>query len=80
MIVYLFALMAALALAGWLIRRGEHSEYRQQDRPPDDVDWDALEEAEREVQSWDSTIRPEDEAPGADWGPGTGRPRPPELL
>jgi hypothetical protein len=32
------------------------------------------------VQQWDASVRPEEDVPGADWGPGTGKPRPPELL
>lgn len=79
MIYYAFLIMVVLVLAGWLLRRGERVANRRTTRR-DDIDWDELRAAEREVQGWDSTIRPEDDAPGGDWGPGTGRPRPPELL
>ena len=79
MIYYAFLIMVVLVLAGWLLRRGERTSYRRE-TTSDDIDWDELRTAEREVQGWDTTARPEDDLPGADWGPGTGRPRPPELL
>lgn len=80
MIYYLFGVMAVLALVGWLVRRGERTRYRRRSAPPDDIDWEELGAAEREVREWGSGVAPEDDVPGADWGPGTGRPRPPELL
>ena len=52
-------------------------------RPPpgsDDIDYAELEAAEREVRDLGATARPDEEAPGDDWGPGTARPRPPERL
>ena len=79
MIYYAFLIMAVLVLAGWFLRRGERTSYRRDSRH-EDIDWDELDAAEREVQGWDTNVRPEDDVPGADWGPGTGRPRPPELL
>lgn len=65
-----------LAVLGWLLLggRGKSHEPTLHRRHDDDVDHAELEEAEREVQ----------EAPDAesvrDWGPGAGRPRPPEML
>lgn len=79
MIYYAFLIMVVLVLAGWLLRRGERTSYRRT-AASDDIDWDELRAAEREVQDWDATVQPEDDVPGADWGPGTGRPRPPEFL
>lgn len=71
----LLGLLVAVALAVWvirgLVRPGRRAE-------PGEVDLDELEAAEREVRDLGSTVRPEDEAPGADWGPGT--PRPPTRL
>jgi hypothetical protein len=78
-IVYVFGAMIVLVLVGWLLRRGERTANRRRARR-DDIDWDELQAAEREVRAWDSSMKPDDDAPGADWGPGTGKPRPPELL
>ncbi len=79
MIYYAFLVMVVLVLAGWLLRRGERVANRRSSQR-DDIDWDELHAAEREVQGWDAAARPDEDVPGADWGPGTGRPRPPELL
>lgn len=79
MIVYVFGAMAVLVLVGWLLRRGERTAYRRHAHR-EDIDWDELHAAEREVRDWDSGVRPGDDVPGADWGPGSGKPRPPELL
>lgn len=79
MIYYAFLIMVVLVLAGWLLRRGERVANRRTTRR-DDIDWEELHAAEREVQGWDASARPDVDVPGADWGPGTGRPRPPELL
>ncbi len=65
-----------LIVLGWLLLgdRGSKHEPTLHRRHDDDVDRAELEEAEREVQ----------EAPDAesvqDWGPGAGKPRPPEML
>jgi hypothetical protein len=79
MMFYAFLGMAVLLMAGWLLRRGERIGNRREARR-EDIDWNELRAAEREVQHWDASVRPDDDAPGADWGPGTGKPRPPELL
>jgi hypothetical protein len=78
-IYYVFGFMAVLVLLGWALRRGERTANRQRARR-DDIDWDELQAAEREVRDWDTGVQPGDDVPGADWGPGTGKPRPPELL
>lgn len=75
----LFGALAVLVIVAWLLRRNERVTTRREARP-EDIDWDELRAAEREVQRWDTNVRPEDDVPGADWGPGTGKPRPPELL
>jgi hypothetical protein len=45
----------------------------------DDIDWDELERAEREVRDLDhdGSGEPPEQAKGEDWGPGT--PKPPML-
>jgi hypothetical protein len=55
------------------------------DDPLDDgstapIDRDELERAEREVRGWSATMKPDDEHPEDDWGPGTGGGRPPERT
>ncbi len=71
----LVTLLAALGLVVWLIRTVATPRRRI---APDDIDLEELEAAEREVRDLDTGIRPEDDVPGADWGPGTARP--PTLL
>ena len=44
------------------------------------IDYQELEEAEREVRDLESHQKPEEGFLGDDWGPGAGRPRPPERL
>ena len=46
----------------------------------DGIDREELEQAEREVRDLGTYQRPEDGFLGDDWGPGAGRPRPPERL
>lgn len=67
--------LVAAALLIWLV--GRLSSPRRAPRPGD-VDLEELEEAEREVRDLGTTVRPDDEVPGSDWGPGT--PRPPTRL
>jgi len=71
----LLGLLAAVALLVWIGR------VLTRPRPriaPEDVDREELEAAEREVRDLGTTVRPDDEVPGSDWGPGT--PRPPTRL
>lgn len=79
--ISLLSLVALVALLAWIARLRERPP-RFRPRPrSDDIDYDELEAAEREVRDLDTFRRPDDEAPGDDWGPGTaGRPRPPEQL
>ena len=44
------------------------------------IDREELEAAEREVRELDAGHRPDEGFLGDDWGPGAGRPRPPERL
>ena len=65
-----------LAVLGWFLLggRGNKHEPTQHRTHNDDVDRAELEEAEREVQE-----APDEDAV-RDWGPGAGKPRPPEML
>lgn len=65
----------AVILAIWLFGRLTRPPHRPR---PGDVDLEELEEAEREVRDLGTDVRPEDDVPGSDWGPGT--PRPPTRL
>ncbi len=67
---------ALLAVLAWifLASRGGGHEPTAHRRLPDDVNHAELEAAERDVQEADS------EDAVRDWGPGAGKPRPPELL
>lgn len=71
----LLGLLVAGALVAWLART-----LASPRRPPapGDIDQAELEAAEREVRDLDPTLRPDDDVPGSDWGPGT--PRPPTRL
>ncbi len=71
----LLGLLVAAALIVWLVR-GLANPRRVP--APGDVDREELEAAEREVRDLGTSVRPDDEAPGSDWGPGT--PRPPTRL
>ena len=52
------------------------SERRQAAQPDDDIDYDELEAAEREVRDMetDAKGRPREDVIGDDWGPGTPKP------
>lgn len=75
MIGPLLGILVAVALVMWGVGR-----LAAKGRPRESgaVDLEELEAAEREVRDWDTGVRPEDDVPGADWGPGT--PRPPTHL
>lgn len=72
----LVAAALLLAALGWLLLggRGKTHEPTVNRRPDDDIDHAELEQAEREVQE------APDEDSVRDWGPGAGKPRPPDLL
>ena len=73
--------IAAVLLVGvvlWLVRGRRYPGPRLHGK--DDIDREELEAAEREVRELERGALPDDERPGDDWGPGTGRPRPPPRL
>jgi hypothetical protein len=72
-----FAGVLVVALLLWLFRDRSYPGPRL--HGADEIDRAELEEAEREVQELESGM-PGEERPGDDWGPGTGRPRPPTRL
>jgi len=72
----LIAFGLILIVLGWFLlggRGGKHEPTLHR-RPDDDVDRAELEEAEREVKD------ASDAESVPDWGPGAGKPRPPEML
>lgn len=71
----LLTLLAAVGLVIWLVRLVRTPRRTVQ---PGDIDLEELAASEREVRDLDTNVRPDDDVPGADWGPGT--PRPPTLL
>jgi hypothetical protein len=76
--VVLLAGILVVALALWLLRDRRYPGPRL--HGADAIDREELEEAEREVRELDAGRMPDEERPGDDWGPGTGRPRPPTRL
>jgi hypothetical protein len=74
----LVALAALIALIIWLRRDRSYPGPRLHGE--EGIDREELEEAEREVRELDARQRPEDGFLGDDWGPGAGKPRPPERL
>jgi hypothetical protein len=76
--VVLLAVVLLVALVFWLWRDRRHPGPRL--HGSDGVDREELGEAEREVRELEARRLPDEERPGDDWGPGTGRPRPPTHL
>jgi hypothetical protein len=74
----LIAFAAIVALVLWLRRDRSYRGPRL--HADDGIDREELEQAEREVRDLGTHQRPEDGFLGDDWGPGAGRPRPPERL
>ena len=73
--------LAAVLLVGlilWLVRDRRYPGPRLHGQ--DGIDREELEAAEREVRELETGALPEEDRPGDDWGPGTGRPRPPTRL
>jgi len=68
-----------VALVLWLRRDRSYPGPRRLSKD-DEIDREELEEAEREVRDLETQHRPEEGFMGDDWGPGAGRPRPPERL
>jgi hypothetical protein len=73
----LIACAAVVALILWLRRDRRYPGPRLHSEN-DGIDYEELEQAEREVRELGSNQKPEDGFRGDDWGPGT--PRPPERL
>jgi hypothetical protein len=76
----LIAFAAITALVLWLRRDRTYPGPRLQSDGSDEIDREELERAEREVRELETRQRPEEGFAGDDWGPGAGRPRPPERL
>ena len=74
----LIASAVIVALIIWLRRDRSYPGPRL--HAEDGIDREELERAEREVRELGTQQRPEDGFLGDDWGPGAGRPRPPEKL
>jgi hypothetical protein len=74
----LIAAVALVALILWLRRDRSYPGPRLHD--DEGIDRDELEQAEREVRELESQQRPDEGFLGDDWGPGVGKPRPPERL
>jgi hypothetical protein len=75
----LLALVAIVALVLWLRRDRSYPGPRLHTED-DGIDREELEQAEREVRELEANQRPGEGFIGDDWGPGAGRPRPPERL
>jgi hypothetical protein len=74
----LVALAAVIAFVIWLRRDRSYPGPRLHGE--EGIDREELEEAEREVRDLGAHQRPDEGFLGDDWGPGAGRPRPPERL
>lgn len=76
MIPYLIAFGFLLLVLAWFFlgNRGDAHEPTARKKIGDDIDQTELEEAERDARE------ASDEEAVRDWGPGTARPRPPEIL
>jgi hypothetical protein len=74
----LIAVVALVALILWLRRDRSYPGPRLHDE--EGIDREELEQAEREVRELESHQRPDEGFLGDDWGPGVGKPRPPERL
>ena len=74
----LLAGVLIVALVLWLLRGRRYPGPRL--HGAEGIDQEALEEAEREVRELEARRMPDEERLGDDWGPGTGRPRPPTRL
>jgi hypothetical protein len=74
----LIAAAAIVALMLWLRRDRSYPGPRLHD--DEGIDREELEQAEREVRELESQQRPDEGFLGDDWGPGAGKPRPPERL
>jgi hypothetical protein len=76
--VIFLAAVLMVGLVFWLVRERRYPGPRV--HGDDGIDQEELEAAEREVRELEAGTLPDEERPGDDWGPGTGRPRPPTRL
>ena len=76
--VIIVATAVVVSLIIWV--RRDRSYHGPRLHADDGIDHEELEQAEREVRDLGTHQRPEDGFLGDDWGPGAGRPRPPERL
>ena len=74
----LVAFAAIITLVLWLRRDRSYPGPRL--HGDEGIDREELEQAEREVRELGTHQRPDEGFLGDDWGPGAGRPRPPERL
>jgi hypothetical protein len=74
----LLAAVLVVALVLWFLRDRRYPGPRL--HGAEEIDREELEEAEREVRELEAGSIPDEERLGEDWGPGTGRPRPPTRL
>ncbi len=75
MIPLLAGVAVLLILLGWFLFGGRHDRQPRARRSDNaSIDYDELEQAERDVKDAD------DEDSVRDWGPGSGKSRPPHLL
>jgi hypothetical protein len=72
------ALVLVVGVVLWLLRDRQYPGPRLHGE--DGIDREELEAAEREVRELETGAFPDEDRPGDDWGPGTGRPRPPTRL
>jgi hypothetical protein len=77
--ILLLAVALVVGLVVWLRRGRRYPGLRLHGADPE-IDHEELEEAEREVRDLKATQHPDQGFLGDDWGPGAGRPRPPERL
>lgn len=80
---WFWAMVAVLAVVGVILlvgrqageTHGDEGDARKAARGADDeIDYETLEQAEREVRDLDADAKPEDGFAGDDWGPGTRKP------
>ena len=74
----LLAAVLIVALILWLLRDRRYPGPRL--HGADEIDQEELGEAERDIRELQAGRLPDEERLGDDWGPGTGRPRPPTRL